>query len=100
MLIFLPDPTIYKSMVGALQYLTFTRPDLSFAVWKACQFISSPTSNHLIVAKCILRYLQGTIHHGLAFTPSPLTLSAYSDADWVGDPMDRKSISGIFSVSW
>ena len=57
--------------------------------------MSSPTSNHLIAAKRILRYLQGTIHHGLAFTPSPSTLFAYSDADWASDPMDRKSIFGI-----
>ena len=54
-----------------------------------------PTSNHLQAAKRILRYLQGTIHQGLAFTPGPLVLSAYSDSDWVGDPLDRKSISGI-----
>ena len=54
-----------------------------------------PTSNHLQAAKRILRYLQGTIHQGLAFTPSPLVLSAYSDSDWAGDPLDRKSIFGI-----
>ncbi|XP_030945775.1 uncharacterized protein LOC115970250 [Quercus lobata] len=91
----LHDPTFYRSLVGALQYLTFTRPDISFAVQQACQFMSSPTSNHLQAAKRILRYLQGSIHQGLAFTPGPLTLSAYSDADWAGDPMDKKSISGI-----
>ena len=55
--------------------------------------MSFPTSNHLLPAKCILRYLQGTIHQGLAFTPGPLILSAYSDANWASDPMDRKSIS-------
>ena len=48
--------------------------------------MSSPTSNHLQAAKRILRYLQGSIHQGLAFTPGLLTLSAYSDADWAGDP--------------
>ena len=57
--------------------------------------MSSPTSNHLQAVKRILRYLQGSIHQGLVFTPGPFTLSAYSDADWVGDPMDRKSISSI-----
>ena len=77
----LQDPTIYRSMVGALQYLTFTRPNISFAVQQACQFMSSPTSNHLQAAKRILRCLQDSIHQGLAFTPGPLTLSAYSDAD-------------------
>lgn len=55
----------------------------------------SPTSNHLLAVKCIFRYLQGTIHQGLAFTLGPLTFFAYSDANWAGDPMDMKSISGI-----
>ena len=91
----LPDPTLYRSLVGALQYLTFTRPDLSFAVQQTCQFMANPTSNHLQATKRILRYLQGTVHQGLSFTPSPLVLSAYSDADWAGDPLDWKSISGI-----
>ena len=91
----LPDPTLYRNMVRALQYLTFTQHDLSFAVQQVCQFMAIPTSNHLQAAKRILRYLQGTIHQGLAFTPGPLVLSAYSDSDWAGDPLDRKSISGI-----
>uniref|UniRef100_A0A2N9FCI4 CCHC-type domain-containing protein n=1 Tax=Fagus sylvatica TaxID=28930 RepID=A0A2N9FCI4_FAGSY len=67
----LQEPHSYKSLVGALHYLTFTRPDLSFAVH------------------------QGTLNHGLSFTPSPMTLSAYTDADWVGDPSDRRSTSGF-----
>ena len=57
--------------------------------------MANPTSNHLQVAKRILRYLQGTVHQGLSFTLGPLVLSAYSDANWAGDPLDRKSISGI-----
>lgn len=42
-----------------------------------------------------MRYLQGSVHQGLSFTPVHLVLSAYSDADWAGDPLDKKSISGI-----
>ena len=42
-----------------------------------------------------MRYIQGTLHYGLAFTPGPISLSAYSDADWVGDPVDHRSITGI-----
>ena len=57
--------------------------------------MSLPTQNHLQAAKCILRYIQGTLHYGLAFTPGPISLSAYSDADWAGDPVDRRSITGI-----
>ena len=85
-----PNPTHYRSLVGALQYLTFTRSNLSFAVQQACQFMSFPTGNHLQAAKRILRYLKGSIHQGLAFTPGPPSLSAYSDVDWAGDPIDCK----------
>uniref|UniRef100_A0A2N9EYF6 Reverse transcriptase Ty1/copia-type domain-containing protein n=1 Tax=Fagus sylvatica TaxID=28930 RepID=A0A2N9EYF6_FAGSY len=81
----------YRSLVGALHYLTFTRPDISFAIHQVCQYMSAPTSTHLTAAKRILRYIKGTLHHGIAFTPGPLSLSVYSNADWVGDPDDRRS---------
>ena len=58
--------------------------------------MSLPTQNHFQAAKCILRYIQGTLHHGLAFTLGPtISLFAYSDADWAGDLVDRRSIIGI-----
>uniref|UniRef100_A0A2N9FCV6 Integrase catalytic domain-containing protein n=1 Tax=Fagus sylvatica TaxID=28930 RepID=A0A2N9FCV6_FAGSY len=79
----------------ALHYLTFTRPDLSFAVHRVCQYMASPTSVHLTVAKRILRYLKGTLHLGLSFRPGPLKLSAFMDADWAGDPDDHRSTSGL-----
>uniref|UniRef100_A0A2N9FFC2 Reverse transcriptase Ty1/copia-type domain-containing protein n=1 Tax=Fagus sylvatica TaxID=28930 RepID=A0A2N9FFC2_FAGSY len=91
----LSDPHGYRSLVGALHYLTFTRPDISFAVHQVCQYMSTPTSTHLTAAKRILRYIKGTLHHGIAFTPGPLSLSVYSDADWAGDPDDRRSTSGL-----
>ena len=91
----LPDPTIFRSMVGGLQYLTFTRPDLAYSVQQVCQFMSHPTQHHLVVAKRILRYLKGTLHHGINFQAGSLDLSAYCDADWAGDPLDRKSIIGM-----
>ena len=78
-----------------VRIITFTRPDLSFAVHQVCQFMHSPTTTHLTAAKRILRYLRGTLHHGIAFTPGPMTLSAFTDADWAGDPSDRKSTSGF-----
>ncbi|EFE88071.1 reverse transcriptase (RNA-dependent DNA polymerase), partial [Bifidobacterium breve DSM 20213 = JCM 1192] len=55
------DSTNYRSVVGALQYLTLTRPDISFAVNKMCQFLHSPTTSHWSALKRILRYVQGTL---------------------------------------
>ena len=55
----------------------------------------SLTQNHLQAAKRILRYIRGTLHFGIAFTPGLPSLSAYCDADWAGDPVDRRSISGL-----
>ena len=48
-----------------------------------------------MAAKRILRYLKGTLHHGIHFQVGPLVLSAYCDADWAGDPLDRKSKTGM-----
>ncbi|CAN6726649.1 unnamed protein product [Malus baccata var. baccata] len=75
-------PTLYRSIVGALQYLVFTRPDIAFSVHQVCQFI-------------ILRYLKGTMTHGILYTKGSLTLRSFSDADWAGDPNDRRSTTGL-----
>ena len=75
------DPLEFRSMVGALQYLTFTCPDLAFSVHQLCQFMSYPTTVHLEAAKRILRYIKGILSHGISFTPGPLTLTAFSDVD-------------------
>ena len=88
------NPHGYRSLVGAFHYLTFTRPNISFSVHQVCQYMSTPTSTHLAAAKRILRYIQGTLNHGIAFTPGPLHLYAYTDVDWAGDPDDRRSTSG------
>uniref|UniRef100_A0A2N9IKE8 Reverse transcriptase Ty1/copia-type domain-containing protein n=1 Tax=Fagus sylvatica TaxID=28930 RepID=A0A2N9IKE8_FAGSY len=91
----LHDLHAYRILVGALHYLTFTRPDISFAVHQVCQYMASPTSVHLTAAKRILRYLKGTLHLGLSFRPGPLTLSTFTDADWDDDPDDRRSTSSL-----
>ncbi|KAB2607265.1 hypothetical protein D8674_006982 [Pyrus ussuriensis x Pyrus communis] len=76
---------VHRSSTGALQYLTWTRPDLSFAVNLVCQFMHSPRQSHLLAVKRILRYLKGTIELGLWFTKSPSvpSLTAFSDTDWL-----------------
>jgi hypothetical protein len=90
------DATRYRSVVGALQYLSLTRPDISFAVNKVCQFMSSPTTVHWAAVKQILRYLHDTTAMGLCFTRSGSTfLSAYSDAGWAGNVNDHHSTSGF-----
>ena len=89
-----PDVSQYRSVVGALQYLTLTRPDIAFAVNQVCQFMHRPTTAHWIAVKRILRYLKSTYSHGLIYRPSSLTITAFSDADYAGDPDDRKSTGG------
>ncbi|XP_020409534.1 uncharacterized protein LOC109946401 [Prunus persica] len=99
-------PAQYRSIVGALQYLTSTRPDIAFSVNQAYQFMHNPMESHVVAVKRILRYLKGTIDFGIHFQPGLLNLQAYSDAKWVGDPNDRRSVSGFivylgFSpISW
>lgn len=66
----LTNPTEYRSLTGALQYLTLTRPDISFAVQQACLFMHSPTDQHMQWLKRILHYVCGTINHGLAINRS------------------------------
>lgn len=89
------DPTLYRSLAGALQYLTFTRPDIAFAVQQICLFMHDPREAHVNALKRILRYIKGTISHGLRLYRSTTTdLIAYSDADWAGCPSTRRSTSG------
>lgn len=90
------DSTKYRSMVGALQYLTLTRPDLSFVVNKVCQFLHAPTTTHWSAVKRILRYVQGTCGLGLKIRKSKsMMVSSFSDADWAGCVDDRRSIGGF-----
>lgn len=91
----LPDPSIYRQVVGRLNYLTITRPDISFAVQQVSQFMQTPTHLHLTAVHRIIRYLQGTSSRGLFFSAdSPIRLVAYSDADWDGCPDTRRSVTG------
>jgi hypothetical protein len=90
------DATKYCSIVGALQYLTLTRPDIAFAVNKVCQYLHNPTSTHWTTVKRILRYLKHTMGIGLNIRNSSSTLvSAFSDVDWAGCFDDRKSTGGF-----
>lgn len=90
------DAFKYRSTVGALQYLTLTRPDLSFAVNKVCQYLSRPTDVHWEAVKRILRFVRGTVSTGLSIRRSPSVLmSVFTDADWAGCSDDRRSTGGF-----
>ena len=91
----LSNPSLYRRLVGSLVYLTVTRPDISYAVHQVSQYLSAPRSTHYAAVLRILRYLKGTLFHGLFYSAqSPLVLRAFSDADWAGDPTDRRSTTG------
>lgn len=90
-----PDLTAYRSLAGALQYLTFTRSDISYDVHQICLYMHNPRLPHLHTLKRILRYIKGTLSHGLQLTRGKIdSLTAYSDADWGGCPDTRRSTSG------
>ena len=90
------DSTKYRSIVGALQYLTLTRPDLAYSVNKVCQFLHAPTTIHWSSVKRILRYIQATAGVSLKIQRTRSTLiSAFSDADWAGSIDDRRSTGGF-----
>ena len=91
----LSNHSLYRRLVGSLVYLTVTRPKISNVVYQVSQYLSAPRSTHYGTILRILRYLKGTLFHGLFYyAQSLLVLHAFSDADWVGDPIDHKSITG------
>ena len=91
-----PDPSLYRSVVGGLQYATITRPDIAYAVNKVAQFMHTPLESHWKAVKRILRYLGGSLHHGLRFHKvNDFRLLAFCDSDWGSDTDDRKSTSGF-----
>ena len=98
----LRDPSEYRAIVGSLQYLLLTRPDIAFAVNKLSQFMHKPTSDHWLLVKRLLRYLCGSVNEGiLLYRDSPQSLHAFSDAqlhafsdaDWAGNKYDFTSTS-------
>jgi hypothetical protein len=89
------DATVYRSLVGALQYVTFTRPDVTYAIQQVCLHMHDPREPHLTAIKRILRYLHGTTDLGLFISRlSSSSLTVYTDANWAGCPDTRKSTSG------
>ncbi|KAH9698856.1 retrovirus-related pol polyprotein from transposon RE1 [Citrus sinensis] len=104
------DPTLYRIIVGGLQYLILTRPDIAHSVHKLSQYLSAPTLQHWLTCKKVLRYLQATVTYGIYIQKEGelevTGLNGYSDTDWACDIDDRKSIGayciylGNNLISW
>ncbi|OMO81232.1 Reverse transcriptase, RNA-dependent DNA polymerase [Corchorus capsularis] len=99
----LADATEYRSIIGTLQYLLLTRPDISFAINKLAQFMHQPTDLHWQALKRVLRYLKGTLSNGLVIKKSPAqihSLIAYADADWAGDEKYKAIAGASAELAW
>ncbi|GKD73129.1 ribonuclease H-like domain-containing protein, partial [Tanacetum coccineum] len=88
------DPTLYQSLAGSLQCLTFTCINISYAVQQVCLYMHDPHEPYFSALKWILRYVRGTLDHGLQlFSSSTTSLVVYSNADWAGCPTTQRSTS-------
>ncbi|GJT68869.1 putative ribonuclease H-like domain-containing protein [Tanacetum coccineum] len=101
------DVHLYRSMIGSLMYLTASRPDIMFAVCACSRFQVTPKTSHLSAVKRIFRYLKGKPKLGLWYPRvSSFDLEAYSDSDYAGANLDRKSTTrgcqflGRRLISW
>nr|GFD06312.1 hypothetical protein [Tanacetum cinerariifolium] len=91
----LVDATKYRSMIGALMYLTSSRPDIVDATCLCARYQAKPTEKHLKDVKRIFHYLRGTVNTGLWYTKdSGFELTGFSDADYAGCKDSFKSTSG------
>ncbi|GJT09623.1 putative reverse transcriptase domain-containing protein [Tanacetum coccineum] len=89
------DVHLYRSMIGSLMYLTASRPDIMYAVCVCSRFQVTPKTSHLNAVKRIFKYLKGKPNLGLWYPrESPFDLEAFSDSDYGGSNLDRKSITG------
>ncbi|RVW72768.1 Retrovirus-related Pol polyprotein from transposon RE2 [Vitis vinifera] len=101
------DSTEYRKIIGALQYLGLTRPNIAFAVNRLSQFMQKPTTNHWAAAKRLLRYLKQTMFHGILLQKhDQFQLKTYSDANWASDMDTRVSTTAFITfigpnpISW
>lgn len=93
--ILLEDAKHYRRLLGRLQYLTFTRPDIGFTVSKLAQYSLAPTDVHIQAVHKVLRYLKGTVGLGLFYILEiNFDIRGYSDSDWSGCPDSRRSVTG------
>lgn len=103
----LPSPTEYRALIGSLQYLSLTRPNIAFNTNNLAQFMQNPRTTHWTALKRVLRYLAGSCDKGVFISATaPLNFHAYSDPDWAGDKDDYISTTGYLlypgstPISW
>ena len=94
------DITEYQQAIGSIMYgMVFTRPDISFAIGKLSQYLKEPVECHQAGLKGLLRYIGWTTNLQIRFGPTlESQLTMFSDADWAGDKVDRKSTSGYIAI--
>ena len=104
---FYSDTEKYRSLVGKLNFLTHTRPDLSYAVQTLSQFLKNPREHHVAALHHTLRYLAHTEGQGILLKASDaVSLQAFSDSDWASCPDTRRSVTGYIlllggsPISW
>lgn len=97
----LADETVYKQLIGSLIYITATRPDIMYAVSLLSRYMSKPSQAHMMAAKRVLRYLQGTADFGIKYKKgNDCKITGFTDSDYAGDLEERKSTSGyVFLLS-
>jgi hypothetical protein len=89
------DPSLYRSMIGSLLYLTASRPDIAFSVGVYARFQANPKESHLTTVKRFIRYVNDTLLFGIWYSrETNLVVAGYFDVDWAGNADDRKSTSG------
>jgi hypothetical protein len=88
------DPTMYRQLIGSLMYLVNTRPNICFVGNTLSQYMVEPKHVHWMEAKHVLRYLHATVGYGLRYVlDRDVKLQDYTDSDWEGSEVDRKSTS-------
>lgn len=101
------DPEHYRRLVGKLNFLSHTWPDLSYSVQTLSQFMQQPRLSHVKALSHVLRYVSHTLGQGIMLHASDtLSLVAFSDSDWAACPSTRRSVTGYVlllgnsPVSW
>lgn len=93
------DRSQYQRLVGRLIYLAHTRPNIAYAVGVVSQFMHNPQKQHMDAVIRIMRYLKGSSSRGVLFKNNGhLGIEVFTDADWAGNPNDRRSTSGYFAL--